>query len=155
MFACPLIMGVFVRVMSVDWEEKKADRVVRRIHRRAGIPDTTPALHNRIAAGIRRMWCSACLNWKVVAPLAMTLVVLAVLSRRWFATAGPTLLALACPLSMGVAMFAMRRQKSARSQDSSKSSYVQEQVTENTFAVPSSQETPPILPSADQPARAN
>lgn len=54
-----------------------------------------------------------CLNWKVLVGLVIVAALLAVLNPALFATALPVLLALVCPLSMGIMLLRMGRMRQA------------------------------------------
>ena len=113
-FGCPLLMGAMMWGLGRDGERHKLEREVRRLNRRAGVPTVQrqPAI-GQIGGALRRVWCSACLNWKVVAAVVVVGAGFAVASPRLFSSVGPGLLVLICPLSMLVTMVAMGRSRRA------------------------------------------
>ena len=111
-FGCPLLMGVMMWGLGRDAERRKLEREVRRLNRLAGValPERQPVVGG-LGGALRRVWCSACLNWKVVAAVTAVGLGLAVASPRLFASAGPGLLLLVCPASMLITMIAMGRSR--------------------------------------------
>ena len=118
-FACPLIMGGLMMGLGRDWEGAKLKREVNRINRRAGLPAEPRRLS---AAGLRKLWCSACLNWKVIAALGAVAIALALISPALLARFGPGLLIAVCPLSIGAAMVVMARRSRGKPKESVASS---------------------------------
>lgn len=113
-FGCPLLMGGMMWGLGRDGERRKLEREVRRLNRRAGLATAPrqPAAR-RVGGAVRRLWCSACVNWKVVAAVVVVGAGLAVTSPRLFASVGPGLLVLICPVSMLITMFVMGRSRRA------------------------------------------
>ena len=122
-FGCPLLMGAMMWGLGRNGERHKLEREVRRLNRGAGLA-TAPRqpVARRLGTGTRRVWCSACVNWKVVAAVVAVGVALAVVSPRLFASVGPGLLVLICPVSMLITMVAMGRSRRAAPSATSESS---------------------------------
>ena len=113
-FGCPLLMGAMMWGLGRDGERRKLEREVRRLNRRAGVPTAQREPSVQCVGGaLRRVWCSACLNWKVVSAVVVVGAGFAVASPRLFSSVGPGLLVLICPLSMLVTMVAMGRSRRA------------------------------------------
>lgn len=113
-FGCPLLMGAVMWGLGRDRQMAKLEREIARINRSAGLARTADATPRVGPGALRQVWCSACLNWRVLGTLGVVAVVLLLVSPRLFAAAGPGLLIVVCPLSMGLAMFAMGRRGSRR-----------------------------------------
>lgn len=106
---CPLMMGALMWGLGRDREKAKLHREVERINRRAAISSGQAVPARAGVRTLKRLWCAACINWKVVAALAGVAVAVLILRPSLLIAVGPVLLVLACPLSMVVAMLAMGR----------------------------------------------
>ena len=109
MFLCPVMMGALLWALTRDREKAKLEREVGRINRRAALLAGEAAPRRLSSDRLKKLWCSACLNWRVLLALAAAAIAMLALRPRLLFTAGPGLLLLACPLSMGLAMLAMSR----------------------------------------------
>jgi hypothetical protein len=113
--ACPVGMGLMMWLM-MRGNKDQATREVDQVHASAHsesveVPNETPQ-----GASLLKMIGSClkmCLNWKVLAGLAVVGVIIWLVAPRLVLAALPVLLVLACPLSMLFMMGGMRRSQSA------------------------------------------
>jgi hypothetical protein len=138
------MMGVMAWGLGRDGESKKLERELRRLNRAGGATDPAPLLSRRVFGGMRRLWCACCLNWKVVAAVGAVGVGLAAFSPRLFASAGPGLLLLICPVSMVVTIVAMNRR--GRRPAGSPSAVEPAPPPEQTATPPAVAVTPAVAP---------
>src|SRR5579863_9919368 len=110
MLVCPLGMGVAMYFLGHDRDTAKLKREINRLEAKHAAAAGQP-LPARQPTPLRKLWCTMCINWKVLAGLAAFGAALLIISPSLFASAGPRLLLLVCPLSMGLAMWGMARRK--------------------------------------------
>jgi len=115
--ACPVGMGLLLWfMMRMGKEQTPSDAAVPQEGRRRAV---VPKAASQIAtpppspSPLKVIWDCAqmCLNWKVLAGLAVVAALVGIVAPQFFWGAVPLLLVLACPLSMIVMMLSMSRRR--------------------------------------------
>ena len=112
---CPVGMGLMVwLMMRMGKEQTPPDASPQQEDRRVASPLATPMTSTSISSEhtspLKAIWdcVQMCLNWKVLAGLAVVGVIVWLVAPRLVLAALPVLLVLACPLSMLFMMGGMR-----------------------------------------------
>ena len=104
---CPVGMGLMVRLMMrMGKEQTPPDASPQQEDRRVASPLATPisstSMSSQHTSPLKAIWdcVQMCLNWKVLAGLAVVGVIVWLVAPRLVLAALPVMLLLACPLSM-------------------------------------------------------
>ena len=134
LLACPVGMGLMMWLMMRTGQEKTpSDASPQQEDRRVASPLATPTTSTSMSpqhtSPIKAIWdcVQMCLNWKVLAGLAVVGVIVWLVAPRLVLAALPVLLVLACPLSM---LFMMRGMRGGGSQTPVTEQTHEEQLTE-------------------------
>ena len=134
LLACPVGMGLMMwLLMRTGKEQTPSDASPQQEDRGVAAPLATPmtstSLSPQHTSPIKAIWdcVQMCLNWKVLAGLAVVGVIIWLVAPRLLLAALPVLLVLACPLSM---LFMMRGMRGGGSQTPVTEQTHEEQLTE-------------------------
>lgn len=105
MLGCPLMMGAMMLLVGRDHGEAKLERELRRLERRSYRTRTGDGSVGLTQAHLlRRLWCTACINWRVALGMVLLAALVGIIRPGLFLAVAPVLLVLLCPLSMLLAM---------------------------------------------------
>jgi hypothetical protein len=111
-FACPVGMGLMMWLMMSNGKQQTPTDTVQQQEGRQHVvtPKEAPQASS---SPLKAIWdcVQMCLNWKVLAGLVVVAILVGIVAPQLFWGAIPTLLVLACPLSMGVMLFTMSRKR--------------------------------------------
>jgi hypothetical protein len=117
--ACPVGMGLMMwLLMRMGKEQTPSNATVQQEGKQREVPSEAAPQTSPSPSPLKAIWdcMQMCLNWKVLAGLAVGAVLVGLVAPALFWRAIPLLLVLACPLSMGIMMLSMsRRRGTARS----------------------------------------
>ena len=111
-FACPVGMGLMMWLLMRNGKQQTSTDAVAQQEGRhhTFVPEEAPQTS---PSPLKAIWdcVQMCLNWKVLTGLAAIAVLVGIVAPRLFWGAIPSLLVLACPLSMVVMLFTMNRKR--------------------------------------------
>lgn len=111
MLLCPILMGVMMSNMKRGSKSSRTLLEGDRLEKGSLLSNSQQNVlsADRIRGILRTLWCSMCINWKVVGLFIFVGLGVAIIKPSFLVAIGPILIILICPISMLLSMRTMRR----------------------------------------------